>query len=261
MTGSSLKSLLEDSSDIFLKTPSELFKDGTNMRLAKNQDKMNRAEDLFTGALASEYDLEEQRIKNKGDGSDSRLSAEVERDIIIKSQNNIFEQRAILNDPSSTAEEIAFTVTAIIDDYPAITVEEVILVFSRIKKGEYGKYYERFKTPEILEAIRLYESEDRAEMLEKHNQRYKLEEMSKSNEDVANNETALYYLKKWKENVLNAKMVDISKEVKKIQDHKQRLSFFEDNELQYKLVCDKVNEGFDLTNEEKVFMNKCGINL
>jgi predicted transcriptional regulator len=165
------------------------------------------------------------------------------------------------NKTLSTAKEIEFTVTAIIEDYPAMSIEEVILVFSRIKKGEYGKYYERFKTPEILEAIRLYESEDRAEMLEKHNQRYKLEEMSKSNEDVANNETALHYLKKWKENALKAKMVDISKEVKKIQDHKQRLSFFEDNELQFKLVCEKVNEGFDLTNEEKVFMNKCGINI
>ena len=75
--------------------------------LAKKQDKINRAEDLFSGALASEYDLEEQRIKNKGDGSDSRLSAEVERDIIIKSQNNIFEQRAIVNDPASTPEQVA----------------------------------------------------------------------------------------------------------------------------------------------------------
>jgi hypothetical protein len=223
-TGSSLKSLLEDSSDIFLKTPSELFKDGTNMRLAKNQD---------------------------------HTSLKI---ILIKELNDLLEF-VDANKTLSTAKEIEFTVTAIIEDYPAMSIEEVILVFSRIKKGEYGRYYERFKTPEILEAIRLYESEDRAEMLEKHNQRYKLEEMSKSNEDVANNETALHYLKKWKENVLKAKMLDISKEVKKIQDHKQRLSFFEDNELQYKLVCEKVNEGFDLTNEEKVFMNKCGINL
>jgi superfamily II DNA or RNA helicase len=223
-TGNSLKSLLEDSSDIFLKTPSELFKDGTNMRLAKNQD---------------------------------HTSLKI---ILIKELNDLLEF-VDANKTLSTAEEVAFTVTAIIEDYPAMSIEEVILVFSRIKKGEYGKYYERFKTPEILEAIRLYESEDRAEMLEKHNQRYKLEEMSKSNEDVANNETALHYLKKWKENVLNAKMVDISKEVKKVEEHKQRLSFFEDNELQYKLVCEKVNEGFDLTNEEKVFMNKCGINI
>jgi superfamily II DNA or RNA helicase len=223
-TGNSLKSLLEDSSDIFLKTPSELFKDGTNMRLAKE---------------SRSYAL---------------------KIILIKELNDLLEF-VDANKTLSTAEEIAFTVTAIIEDYPAMSIEEVILVFSRIKKGEYGKYYERFKTPEILEAIRLYESEDRAEMLEKHNQRYKLEEMSKSNEDVANNETALHYLKKWKENVLNAKMVDISKEVKKVEEHKQRLSFFEDNELQYKLVCEKVNEGFDLTNEEKVFMNKCGINI
>ena len=76
-------------------------------QLAKKDDKMKRAEDLFSGALASEYDLEEQRIKNKGDGSDGRMSAEVERDIITNAQNNIFDQRAIINNPESTAEEIA----------------------------------------------------------------------------------------------------------------------------------------------------------
>jgi len=32
-------------------------------QLAKKDDKMKRAEDLFSGALASEYDLEEQKLK------------------------------------------------------------------------------------------------------------------------------------------------------------------------------------------------------
>jgi len=34
-------------------------------QLAEREDKMKRAEDLFSGSLASEYDLEAQRIKNK----------------------------------------------------------------------------------------------------------------------------------------------------------------------------------------------------
>ena len=76
-------------------------------QLAKKDDEMKRAEDLFSGALASEYDLEEQRIKNLKPGDDSRMSPEVERDIITNAQQTIFDQRAIINNPESTAEEIA----------------------------------------------------------------------------------------------------------------------------------------------------------
>jgi hypothetical protein len=76
-------------------------------QLAKKDDEMKRAEDLFSGALASEYDLEEQRIKNQKPGDDSRLSPEVERDIITNAQQTIFDQRAIINDPESTPDEIA----------------------------------------------------------------------------------------------------------------------------------------------------------
>ena len=42
-------------------------------QLAKKDDEMKRAEDLFSGALASEYDLEEQRIKNQKPGDDLSL--------------------------------------------------------------------------------------------------------------------------------------------------------------------------------------------
>ena len=75
-------------------------------QLAKKDDKMKRAEDLFSGALASEYDLEEQRIKNLKPGDDSRMSAEVERDIITNAQTTIFDQMDIINNPESTSEEI-----------------------------------------------------------------------------------------------------------------------------------------------------------
>ena len=75
-------------------------------QLAKKDDEMKRAEDLFSGALASEYDLEEQRIKNQKPGDDSRLSPEVERDIITNAQTTIFDQMDIINNPESTPEEI-----------------------------------------------------------------------------------------------------------------------------------------------------------
>jgi hypothetical protein len=221
-----LKNLLKESFNIALKKPSELFTEGTNIIKAKNAD--------FRTLKA----------------------------ILINELSDLL-KFVDANKTLSTAEEIEFTITSIIQDYPAMTVEEVILVFSRIKKGEYGKYYERFKTPEILEAIRLYESEDRADMLEKHNQGHKQEEMKKllSSELIANNKTAAAFLKLWKENVLKDKTLKVDKGIKEVKELKQRLSFFEDNELQYKLVCDKINSGIDLSQEEKVFMNKCGIDF
>ena len=74
-------------------------------QLAKKDDEMKRAEDLFSGALASEYDLEEQRIKNLNDGSDDRKSAEVEMKIIGDSQQAIFDANDILNSGTATIDE------------------------------------------------------------------------------------------------------------------------------------------------------------
>jgi len=85
----------------------EPFKTFQAAKLAERQDRRERLDDVFSGALASEYDLEEQRLKNLGDGSDGRLSPEVERDIITNAQQTIFDQRAIIDNPESTPEEIA----------------------------------------------------------------------------------------------------------------------------------------------------------
>ena len=50
-----------------------------------------------------------------------------------------------------------------------------MLFRSMIRKGKFGKLYERLKTPEILECIRRYEGEVRVEILEKkmHDERIK----------------------------------------------------------------------------------------
>jgi len=85
----------------------EPFKTFQAAKLAERQDKQGRLDDIFSGALSSEYDLEERRIKNLKPGDDGRLSPEVERDIITNAQQTIFDQRAIINNPESTAEEIA----------------------------------------------------------------------------------------------------------------------------------------------------------
>jgi len=74
-------------------------------KLAERQDKRNQITDMFGTALASEYDLEAQRIKNKDKSDDDRKTPEVERSIIEAAQNNIFAARDILNNEDSTKEQ------------------------------------------------------------------------------------------------------------------------------------------------------------
>ena len=81
------------------------FKQFQAAQLAERQDTRDQLTDMFGTALASEYDLEAQRIKNLGTGDDSRKTPEVERGIIESAQNNIFAARDILNNPNSTKEQ------------------------------------------------------------------------------------------------------------------------------------------------------------
>ena len=81
------------------------FKTFQAAKMAERNRKGSAAEDLFTGALASEYDLEEQRIKNLAEGDDNRKTAEVEMQIIKDAQDNIFKQRDILNSGTATIDE------------------------------------------------------------------------------------------------------------------------------------------------------------
>ena len=83
----------------------EPFQQYQAQQMIERQRKADRAEDLFSGALASEYDLEEQRIKNLAEGDDARKTAEVEMGIIKDAQQIIFDQQAILDDPTATAQE------------------------------------------------------------------------------------------------------------------------------------------------------------
>ena len=71
-------------------------------KLTERGDRAKRAEDIFSGALASEYDILAQ--KAKAGGGDKKV-AEVERDIVINAQEEIFKNRDILNDLASTDEQ------------------------------------------------------------------------------------------------------------------------------------------------------------
>ena len=71
-------------------------------KLAERDDKYKSAEDIFTGALASEYDI---LAKKEGADADSRKTPEVEAELIKQAQNNIFAARDILEKPGVTADE------------------------------------------------------------------------------------------------------------------------------------------------------------
>lgn len=66
----------------------------------------------------------------------------------------------------STEEDLIFCTEVILTKYPALKIEELRLIFDGVKRGEYGKYYERFKLAEIEDAIQTYEGTTRAALLE-----------------------------------------------------------------------------------------------
>ena len=75
-------------------------------QLTRGAEKSDLKKDIFTSALASEYDLEKERIEQEGEGtSDDRKTPEVEREIIKTAQQNIFNAEDILNKPGVTDQE------------------------------------------------------------------------------------------------------------------------------------------------------------
>ena len=66
----------------------------------------------------------------------------------------------------TTDDDIIYAVEAIIKDFPILTIEEFRLICDRMKRGQHGKFYERLKLAEIAEAIKHYEGNQRAKVLE-----------------------------------------------------------------------------------------------
>ena len=65
-------------------------------------------------------------------------------------------------------DELTECCDAILEDHPTIKIEEVAHCFQLIKRGKLlPKIYERLKTKEILDALRQYEGELRAEVMER----------------------------------------------------------------------------------------------
>lgn len=66
--------------------------------------------------------------------------------------------------------DIAFTADSIIEKFPTLKLEELKLCAVKMKRGDYGNYYERLKTTEFIEAIKHQEGE-RADYLEDRHKR------------------------------------------------------------------------------------------
>ena len=75
-------------------------------QLTRGAEESDIRKDVFTSALASEYDLKREELKQAGKGtSDDRKTPEVEREIIKTAQQNIFTAEDILNKPGATDQE------------------------------------------------------------------------------------------------------------------------------------------------------------
>jgi hypothetical protein len=101
-TGTGFRGLLATAAGA-AKGPFETFQAA---QLTRGAEKSDLKKDIFTSALASEYDLEKERIEQAGEGtSDDRKTPEVEREIIKTAQQNIFNAEDILNKPGVTDQE------------------------------------------------------------------------------------------------------------------------------------------------------------
>ena len=66
----------------------------------------------------------------------------------------------------------------LVDQFPAMKLEEWKVIMDKLKAGEYGKMYERLKLPELVEIFMQYEGE-RAEMMEKNIKEHKNDDIKR----------------------------------------------------------------------------------
>ena len=74
-------------------------------QLTRGAEKSDLKKDIFTSALASEYDLEREKLKQTDTGKVDRTVPEVEQDIIRKAQQAIFDAEDKFDDPEATEQE------------------------------------------------------------------------------------------------------------------------------------------------------------
>ena len=154
------------------------FKTFQAAKLARTDDRSRFARDLFSGDIASQYDLEAQRIKNLKEGADGRKTPEVEASLITDAQNNIFAARDILNNKDSTPDQIK-------NAQRTIKVNQNVLVKELGVPAEYAA---------IISSAELFDAEMDAVVATYNEKNQKLaEEYMKENPDVPVTEVLKIY--------------------------------------------------------------------
>lgn len=90
----------------------------------------------------------------------------------------------------SNDEELIFCVRSIFEEHPTLKLEEIRTCFDMVRKGKFGKLYERLKTPEILDFLRRYEGEVRTEIMERDAHQTQVNWNKKMQETIAESAVA-----------------------------------------------------------------------
>lgn len=67
-------------------------------------------------------------------------------------------------------DELTHAVDALVEEFPAMTLEGFALCFDRIRKGKAGNLYNRLKLPELIQVVQRFEGGEVAEYRERRHQ-------------------------------------------------------------------------------------------
>ncbi len=113
-------------------------------------------------------------------------------------------------------ENIISTVLMILEHCKTYNIEEIIRVLENLKMGVYGKFYERLQGPEILDAIRQYEENERCDIFEAH----KNDEKQNINYDVMELPEFKKKFEKYEEDKKNEVLIDAINKASELIDKK-----------------------------------------
>ena len=97
---------------------------------------------------------------------------------MVQSVVDFHEMKKTLN-----VEQVLFTVETLIEDFPAMTLEQWRLACDGMKQGKFGKYFERLKTQEFRDAF--LAMEERAAELRERRHEYESKQVTRGADDIS----------------------------------------------------------------------------